>query len=260
MENYHAQQPFDQQQPPLQPQQLTPVLSKGKGLGIAAMVLGIIAVVLSFLPFINILGIPLAIVGLILGVVAVIMARGKRGPIAFGIVGVACSSAALIITIAMYASAAASLADLSDSFNESGDALNTSAPAAQVEPTQDADSRTTDEVATDAATDTVFVPQNVSDETIGSINTYNDYLAMYWKIVEDYFANYEDAIKDTVLWDEATFTEMRESYEESYQSQKDMYGSMGDMPLVGKDDLVKFLIDYRDNLAEFTDSIKTSLQ
>jgi hypothetical protein len=250
MENYNAQQPS------LQPQQLAPAPAKGKGLGIAAMVLGIIAAALSFLPIINILGVPLAIVGLILGIVAAVAARGKRGPIGFGIVGIACSSVALIITIAMYAAAAASVTDAADRLNEASDALNANTSAPQTEPAQEPDSQTTGEVVTD----TVFVPQDVSDETIGSINTYNDYLAMYWKIVEDYFANYEDAIRDTVLWDEATFTEMKKSYEESYESQKDMYGSMGDMPLVGKDDLVEFLIEYRDSLAKATDSIKASLQ
>jgi hypothetical protein len=103
-------QPQPQYQTQYQPQQ-PPKGAKGKGLGIAAMVLGIVAATLSFLPFINILGIPLAIVGLILGIIALVLARGGRGPIGFGIAGAVLSLIALVITIAMYAAAAAVIAD-----------------------------------------------------------------------------------------------------------------------------------------------------
>jgi hypothetical protein len=81
--------------------------TKGKGLGVAALVLGIIAAVLSIVPFINVLGIPLALVGLVLGIISAVQASGKRGPIGFGIAGLVCSAIALIITIAMYSVVAA---------------------------------------------------------------------------------------------------------------------------------------------------------
>ena len=51
------------------------------GLAIASLVLGIIAIVTSFLPIINNLSFILALVGLILGVVAIIIIRkgAKKG-------------------------------------------------------------------------------------------------------------------------------------------------------------------------------------
>lgn len=76
--------------------------TKGKGLGIAAMVLGIVAAVCAFIPLLNIISFPLVILGLVLGVVSLIMARGGKGPVGFGVAGIACSGAALIITLVMY--------------------------------------------------------------------------------------------------------------------------------------------------------------
>ncbi len=105
----------------------------------------------------------------------------------------------------------------------------------------------------------IFSPQDVSDATIQSIQTYDDYLLMFQKILEDYWANYEDAIKDTVLYSPESFAELKEAREESLEEQKELYGDMGDTPIVGKDSLVQFLINYRDSLKTATDSIKSSL-
>lgn len=76
--------------------------TRGRGLGIAAMVLGIVGVVCAFIPAMNLVAFPVVVVGLVLGIVSVVMARGGRGPKGFGIAGIACSAAALIITIIMY--------------------------------------------------------------------------------------------------------------------------------------------------------------
>jgi len=82
---------------------------------------------------------------------------------------------------------------------------------------------------------------------------------MFQKIVDDYLVNYEAAIKDTVLYDEQTFAEMREQYNEAFEKQKEEYDSLGNAPLVGKSTLVRYLKDYRDSLKEMTDSVKESL-
>jgi len=124
----NEQQPFGTESSQSGTMQPT-VGTKGKGLGIAAMILGIVAALMSFLPLINILGIPLAIVGLILGIVAIVMARGKQGPIGFGIAGVVLSAIALIITIAMYGAAAAYVADNPDVIDDAVDAAVSSALA-----------------------------------------------------------------------------------------------------------------------------------
>jgi hypothetical protein len=105
-----------------------------------------------------------------------------------------------------------------------------------------------------------FSPQDVSDETISSIKTYNDYLTMYQAITEDYLVNYEAAIAGTALSSDAAFQAMRDGYNESFEAQKATYGKLGDAPLIGvKDELVESLISYRDTLKEMTDGIAGSL-
>lgn len=108
--------------------------------------------------------------------------------------------------------------------------------------------------------DTVFTPKDVSDETIMSIKTYDDYLAMYRAIIEDYLANYEEIIKGTVLYSEEAFADMRKQYDDAFEQQKGMYGAMGKSPIVGKDSLVDVLIEYRDGLKSYTDSLAESLK
>jgi len=77
--------------------------------------------------------------------------------------------------------------------------------------------------------------------------------------VDDYLTNYEAAIKGTVLWSEDIFSDMKKTYEDAFEQQREMYGSMGTMPLVGKDALVEYLINYRDSLKEMTDALNNSL-
>jgi hypothetical protein len=114
----------------------------------------------------------------------------------------------------------------------------------------------TSEVSTDGNdTGNMFSPKDVSDETIKSIKTYDDYLAMYRAIIEDYFANYEAAVKGTVLYSEGAFADMKKQYDDSFDQQETLYGTMGKSPIVGKDTLVDFLIGYRDSLKEITDSL-----
>lgn len=100
---------------------------------------------------------------------------------------------------------------------------------------------------------------DVSDAAIESIETYNDYLAMYEMIILDYLINYEAVIKETALYDEAEFTQMKQDYEEAFEEQKDLYSDMGDAKLVGKETLVEFLTNYRDSLQDFIDNITTGL-
>ncbi|MBO0440196.1 hypothetical protein [Candidatus Enterococcus ikei] len=107
---------------------------------------------------------------------------------------------------------------------------------------------------------TAFQPTDVSDETIKSIKTYEDYLTMYQSIINNYLADYESAIKDTVLYDQAAFEAQKQQYELSFETQKKQYGDYGNKILVGKDSLVEFLISYRDGLAETTNNLKNSLQ
>lgn len=105
-----------------------------------------------------------------------------------------------------------------------------------------------------------FNPQDTSDATIESISTYNDYLTMYSKIVDEYLTNYQNAVAGTVLDDANTIEQMKQETLKSLEEQKKEYGSMGNTKIVGKDSLVEFLKNYRNGLKEYTDNISTQIQ
>lgn len=105
-----------------------------------------------------------------------------------------------------------------------------------------------------------FNPQDTSDATIESISTYNDYLTMYSKIVDEYLTNYQNAVAGTVLDDANTIEQMRQESLKSLEEQKKEYGPMGNTKIVGKDSLVEFLKNYRNGLKEYTDNISTQIQ
>lgn len=100
----------------------------------------------------------------------------------------------------------------------------------------------------------------VSDSEIESIKTYNDYLDVYGRIVNNYLDNYKAKMDEYGLADEATYAEMKKGVEEGVQQQKEAYGSMGNKKVVGKSDLVKFLKEYRDELQAFVDTVAQSLE
>ena len=125
------------------------------------------------------------------------------------------------------------------------------------------DSKSNKEETTEQKSDEtkdVFNPQDVSDQTIQSIQTYDDYLKMYYKIIENYFSDYEAVVKGTVLYDETAFQKMKESIEQAYDSQVNQYDAIRNKKIIGKDELVKYLIEYRDNLQKTIDTLKKSLQ
>lgn len=124
----------------------------------------------------------------------------------------------------------------------------------------------TEEETTEAAeaddfdeSETVFDPQDVSDETIESIVTYGDYLIMYKMIVEDYIAKYEAVVKDTLLYDEDAFQQMKDEMDESFEEQEEEYGEIKDQKIIGKESLVEFLKEYRDSLQEVVDTYEETL-
>ncbi|WP_430601862.1 hypothetical protein IGJ02_001976 [Enterococcus sp. DIV0724b] len=118
-----------------------------------------------------------------------------------------------------------------------------------------------EEIATSQESQSLaFEPEDVSDQTIKSIKTYQDYLTMYQAIINNYFSDYESLIKDTVLYDQASFEEQKKQYDASFEEQKKQYEQYGNKRLVGKDSLVDFLISYRDSLKNITDNLAKSLQ
>ena len=74
--------------------------NRTNGVSIGGMVVGIIALLLSFIPCIGVVGGPLALVGLILSLIGYRSAKDSGGPTTIGIVGMALSVVAIIVAIA----------------------------------------------------------------------------------------------------------------------------------------------------------------
>ncbi len=68
-------------------------------MGIAALILGIVAFILSFIPLCGIIGIVPAIIGLILGIVEVVKKSKSGEPKGLGIAGIILTSIAIIVSI-----------------------------------------------------------------------------------------------------------------------------------------------------------------
>ena len=104
-----------------------------------------------------------------------------------------------------------------------------------------------------------FNPQDVSDETIESIQTYEDYLTMYEKIVDNYYTEADEAFKGTALEDSASIQELKDSTKKEMEEQKKQYGPLKKAPIQGKEEIIKFLKEYRDTLHEQVEQWKASL-
>ena len=65
-----------------------------------------------------------------------------------------------------------------------------------------------------------FNPQDVSDATIESIKTYEDYLIMNEKIIDNYYTEADEAFKGTVLEDSAAIQELKDSTKKEMEDLK----------------------------------------
>ncbi|QSH40898.1 hypothetical protein P0136_10830 [Lentisphaerota bacterium ZTH] len=70
-------------------------------MGVAALVIGIVAVVFSFVPYLGFLAIAMAIVGFILGVVDVSCKSKAKLPTGNGIAGIVLNSVAIVASLIM---------------------------------------------------------------------------------------------------------------------------------------------------------------
>ena len=87
---------------------------KKSGFGVAALVLGIIGIVLSFIPFINNIAFILGVLAIIFGIVCLC----KKASKGFAIAGLVLGILACIITYQMQAATADALNEFSDALNE----------------------------------------------------------------------------------------------------------------------------------------------
>jgi len=97
----HPQPPqYQQYEPPAYYPHAAAPPKKGAGLAITSMVLGIIALLLSWVPIINNLAAVLAVVGLGLGIPALVLARrGTHGGMGLAITGLVTSLLAIVLVI-----------------------------------------------------------------------------------------------------------------------------------------------------------------
>ncbi|MCF8504219.1 MAG: hypothetical protein K9G59_04830 [Caulobacter sp.] len=77
------------------PQAVTPGLAPANGMAIASLVLGIVSVLVVWIPIVGLLGTMMALVGLVLGILG-LKKPGGRG-LAIG--GIVCSGVSLVITL-----------------------------------------------------------------------------------------------------------------------------------------------------------------
>ena len=104
-----------------------------------------------------------------------------------------------------------------------------------------------------------FNPQDVSDTTIESIKTYEDYLIMNEKIIDNYYTEADEAFKGTVLEDSSATQELKDNTKKKMKDLKKQYGPLKKAPIQGKEEVIKTLKDYRDNLHEQVEQWKASL-
>ncbi|MCZ2804884.1 DUF4190 domain-containing protein [Modestobacter sp. VKM Ac-2983] len=136
---------------------------KGSGLAIAALVLGIIALLLCWVPIINNFAAVLAVVGLALGIPALISARrGKRTGSGLAVAGVVLSVVALVGVFATQAFYGEVIDDVTEEINNSA-----------VDPTVETDSSAVDsEASADAATDVAAAPSVLPVGQSGELSEY----------------------------------------------------------------------------------------
>ena len=79
-----------------------------------------------------------------------------------------------------------------------------------------------------------FNPQDVSDATIESIKTYEDYLIMNEKIIDNYYTEADEAFKGTVLEDSAAIQELKDSTKKEMEDLKKQYGPLKKAPIQGE--------------------------
>lgn len=80
---------------------------RGSSMGVASIILGVLAFLICWIPLANLISVPLSAVGLLLGLIGIIVALTRRGSgIGFPIAGTMINGLALIIVIGMVGAAA----------------------------------------------------------------------------------------------------------------------------------------------------------
>lgn len=220
---YRQNQPYQQEQPYRQPAQQTPRHSSGtykasnyadmyaqkqsqtySGCAIAAFVLGLLAILTSFIPIVNNWSFFVALLGVLLSIVGIALTGKKRRGLGFAIVGLLLSIAAValvLFTQSLFLEAFNSVTEGAKPVETSQQAEQAnsgdSAPAANEKPAESAkdyskmaigDSVSLDNGLTVTVVDAQVVPQEYGDDlmrvTVSYVNNGNDsqaYNLLDWK-------------------------------------------------------------------------------
>ncbi|TQN44249.1 uncharacterized protein DUF4190 [Blastococcus colisei] len=117
--SYPPQAPYQQYDPPSYGPPSGPPPKRGAGLAIASMVLGIIALLLSWIPIINNVAAVIAVVGLGLGIPALIRARrGTHNGTGMAITGLVTSVLAIVLVILTQMLFVKAIEEVEQSINE----------------------------------------------------------------------------------------------------------------------------------------------
>ncbi|MCA6364870.1 MAG: hypothetical protein IM638_17700 [Bacteroidetes bacterium] len=107
--------PFQNQKTKFKMDQTNAPSTKGKGLGVAGMVVSLVALVIAIIPGIGAAALWIAVVGLVLSVVAFFMARGAGNPKkGMMIAGIIMGAVALALAIYWITAITSALGDIKD--------------------------------------------------------------------------------------------------------------------------------------------------
>lgn len=104
-----------------------------------------------------------------------------------------------------------------------------------------------------------FDSEDISDEAINSIETYEDYLDKYYKILDIFLTEHQAVFKDAGMDTDATFDTLRDVYNQDYEQQKEEYASRGNETLgSSKESFISTLTRFRDNAEEALNKAKAA--
>jgi hypothetical protein len=92
----------------------------GRGLGIAGMILGIVAIIVSFIPCFGWWAMVMAVVGLILSAISLSQAKKAKASTGMALTGLICSIVAIIIVIVWVALFAKGVGMVKDELDKTG--------------------------------------------------------------------------------------------------------------------------------------------
>ncbi|MCR5269252.1 MAG: hypothetical protein K6E16_12150 [Lachnospiraceae bacterium] len=105
-----------------------------------------------------------------------------------------------------------------------------------------ADNEGEEETSEDAGFDAV----DTSNATIEAMQTYGDYLTLCEMVINEYLADYEAALLNAGLYDDADYQNIRNEMENLLNEEQNAYGSKRDEKISGREALIDYLEDLRD--------------